>query len=83
MIPSRQIGWDQKTNLYWQISKQLERIIGVASKIEIGSILNPFTSVIIDWLNLLTDSSNTEYDGITPSNSEIETYVDNINGEIV
>jgi hypothetical protein len=28
-IPSRQIGWDTKDNLLWQISKQLERLIRV------------------------------------------------------
>ena len=30
-IPSRQIGGSTKTNLLWQISKQLERLICVAS----------------------------------------------------
>lgn len=28
-IPSRQIGWSTKSNLLWQISKQLERLTGV------------------------------------------------------
>lgn len=28
-IPSRQIGWDTRDNLLWQISKQLERLIHV------------------------------------------------------
>ena len=28
-IPSRQIGWGTKSNLLWQISKQLERLICV------------------------------------------------------
>jgi len=31
-IPSRQIGWGTKANLLWQISKQLEQLIGVTSK---------------------------------------------------
>jgi hypothetical protein len=30
-IPNRQIGGSTKTNLLWQISKQLERLICVAS----------------------------------------------------
>jgi len=30
-IPSKQIGWSQKANLLWQISKQLERLICVAA----------------------------------------------------
>lgn len=29
-IPSRQIGWGTKSNLLWQISKQLERLICVS-----------------------------------------------------
>jgi hypothetical protein len=29
-IPSREIGWSQKSNLLWQISKQLEYLIKVA-----------------------------------------------------
>jgi len=32
-IPSRQIGWGTKANLLWQISKQLEQLIGVTSKL--------------------------------------------------
>ena len=31
-IPSRQIGWSQKSNLLWQISKQLEYLNGVLGK---------------------------------------------------
>ena len=30
-IPSRQIGWSTRSNLLWQISKQLERLICVAA----------------------------------------------------
>jgi len=32
-IPSKQIGWSQESNLLWQISKQLEQLIGVVSKL--------------------------------------------------
>jgi hypothetical protein len=31
-IPNRQIGWSTKSNLLWQISKQLERLTAVTSK---------------------------------------------------
>jgi len=31
-IPNRQIGWSTKSNLLWQISKQLERLTAVVSK---------------------------------------------------
>jgi len=35
-IPSRQIGWGTEENLLWQISKQLEQLTGVTSKISSG-----------------------------------------------
>jgi hypothetical protein len=28
-IPSKQIGWSTKSNLLWQISKQLEQLINI------------------------------------------------------
>jgi len=31
-IPSRQIGWSTKSNLLWQISKQLEKLTGVMGR---------------------------------------------------
>jgi len=31
-IPSRQIGWGTKSNLLWQISKQLEALTGVMGR---------------------------------------------------
>jgi hypothetical protein len=31
-IPSRQIGWSTKSNLLWQISKQLEALTGVMGR---------------------------------------------------
>ena len=31
-IPSRQIGWSTKSNLLWQISKQLEALTGVTGR---------------------------------------------------
>ena len=32
-IPSRQIGWGTTDNLLWQISKQLDQLIKVTSKL--------------------------------------------------
>lgn len=32
-IPSRQIGWGAEENILWQISKQLEALIGVTSNV--------------------------------------------------
>lgn len=32
-IPSQQIGWGTEEKLLWQISKQLQQLIGVASKV--------------------------------------------------
>ena len=82
MTISRQIGWGAKENLLWQISKQFEAIVKLASKLTIPSP-NPYTSQIIYWLNLLTDTTDTSYDGVTPSNDEISAIVDVINGEII
>jgi hypothetical protein len=31
-IPSRQIGWSTKSNLLWEISKQLEALTGILYK---------------------------------------------------
>jgi len=35
-IPAQQIGWDQKSKLLWNISKQLEQLIKVSSKVSPG-----------------------------------------------
>ena len=43
---------------------------------------NPLDT-IISWMNLLTNSSNTAYDGNTPTNAEIEASADLINGQII
>jgi len=37
-IPSRQIGWDTKSNLLWQISKQFEYITQIAGNIYIPPV---------------------------------------------
>ena len=37
-IPNRQIGWSQRANLLWEISKQLERLTQVAASIVIAPV---------------------------------------------
>lgn len=48
-----------------------------------AEVINPFKDQIISWLNLLTDTVDTVYDGKTPTNSDIEAYADTINGQII
>lgn len=51
--------------------------------IQLRSLLNPFKAQIISWLNLLTDTNDAVYNGISPTNIEIELAVDLINGQII
>jgi len=48
-IPSRQIGWSTKSNLLWQISKQLEYLTGVLYKgtTTTTTTIAPFINIII------------------------------------
>ena len=43
-IPSRQIGWGTEENLLWQISKQLEGLTGVLSRV--GSTTTISTNIL-------------------------------------
>lgn len=43
-IPSRQIGWSDKANLLWQISKQIERLTQVAGSVEINPCITTTTT---------------------------------------
>jgi len=55
-IPSRQIGWGTEENLLWQISKQLEQLTGVTSKISSGgSSYNVYTALVTWDSTGLTD----------------------------
>jgi hypothetical protein len=50
-IPSRQIGWSQKANLLWQISKQLEKLTQVAGNVVINpSTTTTTTTVAVSYL---------------------------------
>lgn len=60
---SKQIGWSPEANLYYQISQQLERLIGVTSKVVLVPPIppTPIPTVIIgsqEWMleNLNVDS---------------------------
>jgi hypothetical protein len=73
-IPSRQIGWGTESNLLWQISKQLERLIKVTPTPAVAQSFNP----------LFTDGSGTlagvtatgSYTMITPKICYFRVYVD-------
>lgn len=45
-IPSRQIGWGTEENLLWEISKQLEALTGVISKIGQGPTTTTTTTLV-------------------------------------
>lgn len=57
--------------------------LAIGSRVRQGSLLNPFKAQIISWLNLLTDTNDAVYNGISPTNIEIELAVDLINGQII
>ena len=64
-------------------SKEQARFRAIQQLNSEESSINPFKDNIIFYLNYLTDSNDTIYDGFTPANSEIEYYADIINGEII
>ena len=53
-IPSKQIGWSNESNLLWQISKQLEQLTGVTSKISSGG--NSYLSYVALLSQVGTDA---------------------------
>jgi len=66
---SKQIGWSPKANLYYQISKQLDRLIGVTSKV----VLVPPVPVIPNVTLMIDNSPNFDipaYGGEDPSISD-------------
>lgn len=76
---SKQIGWGPEANLYYQISKQLDRLIGVTSKV----VLVPPVPVIPNITLMIDNSPNfdiPEYlgEGVNPSDYTIEwwSYMD-------
>ena len=58
---SKQIGWGPEANLYYQISQQLERLIGVTSKVVLGPPAPPpppIPTVTIGTQNWMTRNLN-------------------------
>lgn len=65
-----QIGWDDRSKLYYQIYKQLNRLIGIASKIEIPShstTTSTSTSTSIPFIPnyFISSTGNDANDGLT------------------
>jgi hypothetical protein len=69
-IPSRQIGWGTKSNLLWEISKQLERLTGVVGRnIPPSTTTTTTTTVPVDiTISLIAPNS----DGV------VELYVNGV-----
>ena len=65
-IPSKQIGWSQKANLLWQISKQLERLICVRS---CGCSTTTSTTTIEPTTTTTSSSSSTSTSSSTTTST--------------
>lgn len=65
-IPAKQIGWSQKSNLLWNISKQLETLIQVAGNIGI----NPGTTTTTSTSSSTTTTTTTT---VTPTTTTTTT----------
>jgi hypothetical protein len=61
-IPSKQIGWGTQENLLWEISKQLEQLAGVMSKI--GQTTTSTTTTVAPT----TTTTSTTTSGLFPIN---------------
>lgn len=66
---SKQIGWSPETNLYYQISQQLERLISVTSKV----VLAPF-EYVIGFTFKVNNSAGNAGSGGTPTLIYANTY---------
>lgn len=77
-IPSKQIGWSNESNLLWQISKQLEQLTGVTSKIVTSTSTYNVYTALVTWddtgltdLNVLENTLGGDLDfSINTSNSQ-------------
>ena len=59
-IPSKQIGWSQESNLLWEISKQLDRLIKVVSATGGGPGTTPGIDDVLSQNQLLTTNRSIE-----------------------
>lgn len=62
-IPNKQIGWSQESNLIWEISRQLERLIQVASVAGGGPTSTPGIDDVLAQNQILTTSRQIEIGG--------------------
>lgn len=60
-IPSRQIGWGAEENILWEISKQLEALTGVVSKIGVISTTTTTTTIAFTTTSTSTTSGPIPY----------------------
>jgi hypothetical protein len=67
-IPAKQIGWGTEENLLWQISKQMESLIGVANKA--STIQVPSSNVVFSKLS--TNQSITAGSDVTINFTEVQ-----------
>lgn len=58
-IPAKQIGWSQKSNLLWQISKQLEILTGVLYRSTSSTTTTTSTTTATPTTTTTTSSSST------------------------
>ena len=63
MVASREIGWSTEANLYWQISKQLDKIIYLGALLNSGGGNPPEGDYIIfeNGSERLTFEGQTEF----------------------
>lgn len=61
-IPNKQIGWSQEANLIWEISRQLEQLIQVASAAGGGPTTTPGIDDVLAQGQSLTADRNIELD---------------------
>jgi hypothetical protein len=55
-IPNKQIGWSNESNLIWEISRQLEQLIGVANIISVTTTTTTTLAPYKVYTALLTQS---------------------------
>lgn len=57
--------------------------LAIQGRAQHWTLLNPFKAEIIAFFNYVTNTDDTVYDGKTPTLAEIESMLDELNGEII